>query len=83
MSIVATINQTKQPQITVQVAPTGALQPTGSTVVLKNTIADVTRLDQLKDVVEPDNPGDNSVLVYHPETDKYVVQQLNLDGGIF
>ena len=42
------------------------------------------RLDRLTDVV-PDvsTTANNSTLVYNPETDKYVVKLLDLDGGEF
>ncbi len=72
------------PQIKVKIAPSGAFQTgVGTGITLKNMINDVTRLDQLKDVVEPENATEGSVLVYQPDTDKYVVQQINLDGGTF
>ena len=72
------------PQIKVKIAPSGALQTgVGTGITLKNMVNDVTRLDQLKDVVEPENATEGSVLVYQADTDKYVVQQINLDGGTF
>ena len=73
------------PQIKVRIGPTGALQPAGSGpgITLKNFVNDITRLDQLRDVIEPENAVEGSALVYHPETDKYVVQPINLDGGTF
>ena len=42
------------------------------------------RLDRLTDVT-PDTgtTANNSTLVYNPETDKYVVKLLDLDGGEF
>ena len=40
------------------------------------------RLDQLVDVVES-SPVDGSTLVYRSSDDKYVVQQITLDGGSF
>jgi hypothetical protein len=42
-----------------------------------------TRLDALIDVVEGANPTEGSTLVYDVETDRYVVKQLELDGGTF
>lgn len=73
------------PQIKVRISPSGALQSSGvgTGITLKNLVNDVTRLDQLKDVVEPENATEGSVLVYQADTDKYVVQQINLDGGTF
>lgn len=68
--------------ILVKVQPGGHLQATAP-ITLKNTINDVTRLDQLKDVVEPLGAVDNSTLVYDSLTDKYRVQEINLDGGTF
>jgi len=40
------------------------------------------RLDSLADVVE-NSPVDGSTLVYRSSDDKYVVQQISLDGGSF
>ena len=73
------------PQINVRIGPTGAFQPAGagSGITLKNSVNDVTRLDQLRDVVEPTDATDGSALIYHADTDKYVVQTINLDGGTF
>lgn len=76
------ITMARGPQIKVKISPAGSLQPTGG-ITLKNFVNDVTRLDQLKDVVEPENATEGSVLVYQADTDKYVVQQINLDGGTF
>lgn len=63
----------------------GAIQPV-NTITLKNEIlADINRrLDTLIDVV-PDsaNTAANATLVYDPTTDRYVVKQLDLDGGSF
>lgn len=78
------MNTRTSPQINVVVSPTGSLQQTPTSgITLKNFINDITRLDQLKDVVEPLDAPEGSALVYHPDTDKYVVQQINLDGGTF
>jgi hypothetical protein len=42
------------------------------------------RLDRLSDVTPDTNTtANNSTLVYNPETDKYVVKLLDLDGGEF
>lgn len=40
------------------------------------------RLDELLDVVEI-NPQNNSTLVYDSLTDKYIVKELDIDGGEF
>jgi hypothetical protein len=42
------------------------------------------RLDRLTDVTpDTSTTANNSTLVYNPETDKYVVKLLDLDGGEF
>lgn len=46
-------------------------------------VASTNRLDMLQDVAEGTAPTDNSTLVYDQDTDTYVVQQLDLDGGAF
>lgn len=70
------------------VATDGSIKPsTQADAVTVTTAAGVTtaqtRLDTLTDVVEGENPTEGSTLVYDVETDKYVVKQLELDGGIF
>lgn len=42
----------------------------------------ITRLDKLTDVVA-NNETDNATLVYRAADDKYIVKQLDLDGGTF
>lgn len=42
----------------------------------------VTRLDRLTDVIAS-NETENATLVYRAADDKYVVKQLDLDGGTF
>ena len=41
------------------------------------------RLDTLDDVVEAAGVANNMTLVYNSDTDKYVVKELDLDGGTF
>lgn len=70
------------------VATNGSIQPsTQAGAVTVTTAAGVTtaqtRLDTLTDVVEGASPTEGSTLVYDVETDKYVVKQLDLDGGTF
>lgn len=78
------VSQRTSPQINVVVSPTGSLQQTSTSgITLKNFVNDVTRLDQLRDVVEPADATEGSALIYHADTDKYVVQTINLDGGTF
>lgn len=63
----------------------GAVQPV-SALTLKNTIqADVNRrLDSLLDVVADNaNTIAGSTLVYDPATDRYIVKELDVDGGSF
>lgn len=70
------------PNIKVKVSPVGSFQTT-SPITLKNAISDGTRLDQMRDVIEPAGAANNSTLVYNAQTDKYIVQEINLDGGTF
>jgi hypothetical protein len=70
------------------VATGGSIKPsTQADAVTVTSAAGVTsaqtRLDTLTDVVEGANPTEGSTLVYDVETDKYVVKQLDLDGGTF
>jgi hypothetical protein len=55
-------------------------------ITLRNDALAVStrRLDTLLDV-QADSPGTlaNSTLVYDPTTDKYIVKQLDLNGGTF
>lgn len=60
----------------------GIVRPRES-VVLKNVVNDVRRLDTLQDVIEGSGAANNATLVYNSDSDKYEVQQLNLDGGTF
>ena len=82
MGITARVRTTAVPVVKVHVSPSGSLQSTTG-ITLKQQQAEFNRLDQLLDVVEPDNAPQGSVLVYQADTDKYVVQQINLDGGTF
>ena len=57
----------------------------GGGVTLNNqgaAIGAAVRLDGLTDVVEA-TPANNATLVYHSQDDKYYVEEINLDGGIF
>lgn len=70
------------------VATNGSILPsTQANAVTVTSAAGVTtaqtRLDTLTDVVEGASPTEGSTLVYDVETDKYVVKQLDLDGGTF
>ena len=58
--------------------------PKAQTPITLDTIGTggATRLDQLSDVVES-SPANNFTLVYNSSTDKYIVQEMNLDGGTF
>jgi hypothetical protein len=68
----------------------GVLVPTygGSSYITSNQTppvsngSGVTQLSQLSDVVDI-NPTNNSTLVYNSTNNKFVVQQLGLDGGTF
>ena len=79
--------------IKVEFSPSGALTQgydTGmvlksgiSYVVPKSGISDVTKLDQLGDVIEPAFAEDGSTLVYQANTSTYIVKPMNIDGGSF
>jgi hypothetical protein len=68
---------------------TGGIIDTTTPVTVRNSLgvssnanAGVTRLDKLTDVVA-NNETDNATLVYRAADDKYIVKQLDLDGGTF
>lgn len=42
-------------------------------------LGSITRLDELKDIVE-DSPANNSTLIYNINTDKYEVRPLDIDN---
>ena len=63
----------------------GATISTSRPVTLKNDTSlssAATRLDGLSDV-DATSESNNATLVYDGTTDKYVVKQLDLDGGNF
>lgn len=72
MSIVVKINQ-------------GIAQPSDSITLKNNALSSTNRrLDALLDVAaDSANTPAGSTLVYDPDTDKYIVKQLDLDGGTF
>lgn len=55
----------------------------GSAILISTSGIGTLRLDQLADVEEGALPSNNSTLVYDNVTDKYVVKQLDIDGGSF
>ena len=70
--------------IKVEFSPSGALtQGYVTGMVLKSGISDVTKLDQLGDVIEPAFTEDGSTLVYQANTSTYIVKPMNIDGGSF
>lgn len=71
--------------IKVEFSPSGALtQGYDAGMVLKSgSIPDVTKLDQLRDVIEPAFTEDGSTLVYQANTSTYIVKPMNIDGGSF
>ena len=69
-------------QITVEFTPVDTFQST-DILTISGTTAVLNRLDGLDDVIEADTVANNMTLVYNSATDKYVVQELNLDGGTF
>ena len=69
-------------QITVEFTPVDTFQST-DILTISGTTAVLNRLDGLDDVIEGAGVANNMTLVYNSATDKYVVQELNLDGGTF
>lgn len=72
-------------QITVEFTPIDTFQST-DIITLSNAGVGTNlanRLDTLDDVLEGNTVANNMTLVYNSATDKYVVQELNLDGGTF
>lgn len=69
-------------QITVEFTPIDTFQST-DILTISGTTAVLNRLDGLDDVIEGAGVANNMTLVYNSATDKYVVQELNLDGGTF
>jgi hypothetical protein len=71
-------------QITVEFTPIDTFQSTDVITLSSGTAAaGGNRLDTLDDVVEGNTVSDNMTLVYNAASDKYIVQELNLDGGTF
>lgn len=78
--------------LNVKFAPAGSIQriyakftpDVTNPITLRQTAVQGNRLDKLNDVVpDTSTTANNSTLVYNPETDKYVVKLLDLDGGEF
>lgn len=69
-------------QITVEFTPVDTFQST-DVLTLSGTTAVLNRLDGLDDVIEANTVANNMTLVYNSATDKYIVQELDLDGGTF
>ena len=78
------IAQNRNIQVTANTQGT-TLSTTSNPVTLKNEISlssSSARLASLQDVVATSETN-NSTLVYDETTDKYIVKQLDLDGGNF
>ena len=69
--------------ITVEFTPLDTFQSTDIQTISGATFVPSNRLDALDDVVEGGSVANNMTLVYNSTTDKYTVQELNLDGGTF
>jgi hypothetical protein len=69
--------------ITVEFTPLDTFQSTDIQTISSTTYVPTNRLDTLDDVVEGEAVANNMTLVYNSATDKYTVQELNLDGGTF
>jgi hypothetical protein len=69
--------------ITVEYTPIDTFQSTDVQTISGSTFVAQNRLDALDDVTEPVGVANNMTLVYNSTTDKYTVQELNLDGGTF
>lgn len=81
MAIVASVRRRTTPAIVASTSARGSFQ-TSTPVTLQNYTTVVTRIDQCADV-DATNEENNAVLVYNSSSDKYIVQQMNLDGGSF
>ena len=46
-------------------------------------MVNINRLDTLSDVIEGPRPKDGQTLVYNSTNDKYIVDDIDLDGGEF
>lgn len=70
---------------TIPIVGTGltSVSSNGSAILISTSSVGTVRLDQLADVEEGLYPSNNSTLVYDNVTDKYVVKQLDIDGGSF
>lgn len=70
-------------QLTVEYTPVDTFQSTDVMTLATSLATNANRLDRLDDVIENAGTANNSTLVYNAATDKYTVQELNLDGGTF
>lgn len=84
-SISLVTQQTNVVVDTIPIVGTGLSSVTsnGSAIIIETSGVGTLRLDQLADVEEGALPTNNSTLVYDNVTDKYVVKQLDVDGGSF
>lgn len=69
--------------ITVEFTPIDTFQSTDIQTIPSSSYIPTNRLDTLDDVIEGVGVANNMTLVYNSATDKYTVQELNLDGGTF
>ena len=81
MGITVALTNTNPRLVVKQTGTSGVIQ-TNAPVTLRNTGAFTSRIDACADV-DATNEQDGSTLIYDSATDKYVVQQINLDGGSF
>lgn len=70
-------------QLVVEYTPIDTIKTTDVLTLSSTLTASLNRLDKLDDVIESDDVTNNMTLVYNASSDKYVVQELNLDGGTF
>lgn len=69
-------------QVTTSLTPERPVTLKNDTTTISSQTSELLRLDALNDV-DPSGEANNATLVYDESTDKYIVKQIDLDGGTF